>query len=146
IVSYHSMRETPADLEKIYERMCNQDADVVKVAVAAQDPMDNLRVLDLLKTAPRPTVAFCMGDLGTPSRVLAGRYGAAFTYTAFNKERGVAPGIISFDEMTKLYHYPDVNADTAVYGVIGDPIGHSLSPLIHNRTLRKLGLNAVYLP
>ncbi|MCC6419542.1 MAG: shikimate dehydrogenase [Gemmataceae bacterium] len=146
IVSYHNLRETPADLEEIYARMCKQDADLVKMAVAAQEPFDNLRVLDLLKKAPRPTVALCMGDLGTPSRVLGGRHGAPFTYAAFNKERGVAPGIVSFDEMTSLYRYPQIDAQTTVYGVIGDPIGHSLSPLIHNKTMHKLGINGIYLP
>jgi 3-dehydroquinate dehydratase/shikimate dehydrogenase len=146
IVSYHNTREFPPDLEEIYARMCAQDADVLKVAVAAHDPADNLRVLDLLRNAPRPTVAFCMGDLGLPSRILGARYGAPFAYAAFNKERGIAPGLPSFEEMKKLYHYLQVGPDTAVFGVVGDPIGHSLSPLIHNTTFRKLGVNAVYLP
>ncbi len=146
IVSYHNMREVPADLEKIHERMCKQDADVVKVAVRAQQPGDNLRVLSLLNKAPKPTVAVCMGDLGGPSRFLGAKYGAPFTYAAFNKERGIAPGIPSFDEMRKIYGYDTINGHTAVYGVIGDPVGHSLSPLIHNTAFRKLGLNAVYIP
>src|SRR5262249_4857398 len=57
IVSYHNRDEVPADLEKIYEKMCKQDADVVKIAVRAQQPSDNLRVLDLYKNAPKSTVA-----------------------------------------------------------------------------------------
>src|SRR6266702_1629083 len=73
IVSYHNMREVPADLEKIHERMCEQDTDVVKIAVRAQQPADNLRVLELLKKPLKPTVAFCMGDLGMPSRILIAR-------------------------------------------------------------------------
>jgi 3-dehydroquinate dehydratase/shikimate dehydrogenase len=146
IISYHNTQETPEDLEAIYERMCAQDADVVKLAVAAHDPADNLRVLGLVRKALKPTVAFCMGDMGFPSRILGARYGAPFAYAAFNKERGIAPGLPSFDELQKVYHYPEVNADTAVYGVVGDPIAHSLSPLIHNKTLHKLGVNAVYLP
>lgn len=146
IVSYHNLDEVPKDLEQIYKQMCGQDPDVVKVAVTARHPEDNLRVLDLLRNAPKPTVVLCMGDLGAPSRILAGKYGAPFTYAAFNKERDIAPGIISYDEMRKLYHYDRINADTAVYGVIGDPLGHSLSPLLHNATYRQLGVNAVYVP
>src|SRR5437764_7766496 len=133
IVSYHNMREVPADLEKIHERMCKQDPDVVKIAVRAQQPADNLRVLELLKKPARPTVAFCMGDLGMPSRILAGRLGAPFTYAAFNKERGIAPGLPSFDEITLIYQYEKINDKTAIYGVIGDPVAHSLSPIVHNR-------------
>jgi 3-dehydroquinate dehydratase/shikimate dehydrogenase len=146
IVSYHNRDEVPADLEKIYEKMCKQDADVVKIAVRAQQPSDNLRVLDLYKNAPKPTVAFCMGDVGFPSRVLSLKYGAPFAYAAFNKERGIAPGLPSFDEMKHVYRFAEVNADTGVYGVVGDPVGHSLSPLIHNTAFRQAKVNAVYLP
>ena len=103
IVSYHNMREVPANLEKIYQKMCGQDANVVKLAVRGQHPRDNVRVLQLLKNSPRPTIAFCMGDLGMPSRILAARYGAPFTYGAFNKERNIAPGMLSFEELKKVY-------------------------------------------
>jgi 3-dehydroquinate dehydratase/shikimate dehydrogenase len=146
IVSYHNLREVPGDLEQIYEHMCQQDADVVKIAVSAQHPADNLRVLELVMKSTRPTVAFCMGDMGVPSRILGALYGAPFTYAAFNKERGIAPGIPSLEDLKQVYHYDQVNKDTAVYGVIGDPVGHSLSPLIHNAAYRSLGLNCVYLP
>lgn len=146
IVSYHNLREVPADLEKIHETMCKQDADIVKVAVRAQSPMDNLRVLNLLKNSPKPTVALCMGDLGMPSRVLGVKFGSPYTYAAFNKERGIAPGLPSYTELKGIYRLGRVNADTQVFGVIGDPVGHSLSPIIHNRAFYKLGINALYVP
>jgi 3-dehydroquinate dehydratase/shikimate dehydrogenase len=146
IVSYHNRDEVPADLEKIYEKMCGLDADVVKIAVRAQEPADNLRVLALYDKPPKPTVAFCMGDLGLPSRLLSLKYGAPFVYAAFNKERGIAPGLPSFEEMKLIYRYEGINADTAVFGVVGDPVGHSLSPLIHNTAFRHAGINGVYLP
>jgi 3-dehydroquinate dehydratase/shikimate dehydrogenase len=147
IVSYHNLTAVPDDLEKIHERMCGQDPDVVKIAVLAQTPEDNLRVLALLnKPDSKPTAAFCMGDLGTPSRLLGAKYGAPFTYAAFNKEREMAPGILSFKELKETFYYDEINPDTQVYGVIGDPVGHSLSPLIHNAAFRQLGINALYLP
>lgn len=146
IVSYHNMREVPADLEKIHEQMCQQDPDVVKIAVLAQKPADNLRVLNLIKDAPKPTLAFCMGDIGFASRILSAKYGAPFTYGAFNKERGIAPGMPSFQELKKMYGFERINAQTEIFGVIGDPVIHSLSPLIHNRGFRKMGYNGVYLP
>jgi 3-dehydroquinate dehydratase/shikimate dehydrogenase len=146
IISYHNMREVPADLEKIYQRMCSQDGDAIKLAVRAQHPKDNVRVLQLLKSAPRPTVAYCMGDLGLPSRIVGAKFGAPFTYAAFNKERGIAPGLLSFQEMKRLYFYDRINAHTKVFGVIGDPVAHSLSPLVHNLAFRQLGINAVYVP
>ncbi len=39
----------------------------------------------------------------------------------------------------------DIDARTQFCGVIGNPVGHSLSPAIHNAAFRKLGLNFVYL-
>jgi 3-dehydroquinate dehydratase/shikimate dehydrogenase len=146
IVSYHNLREVPDNLVEIHAQMCRQDADVVKIAVTAQHPEDNVRVLELLRNPAKPTVAMCMGDLGMPSRILAGRYGAPFTYGAFNKERGIAPGLLSFDELRQVYHYEQLKPSTAIYGVVGDPVGHSLSPLIHNKAMHKLGIDGVYLP
>jgi 3-dehydroquinate dehydratase/shikimate dehydrogenase len=146
IVSYHNLRETPDDLEQIHERMCEQDADIVKLAVRAQTPQDNLRVLSLLDRPAKPTVALCVGDLGMPSRLLGARFGAPYTYAAFNKERGIAPGLASYAEVKGLYGYDHIGPATRVFGVIGDPVGHSLSPLIHNQAFRKLGIDAVYLP
>jgi 3-dehydroquinate dehydratase/shikimate dehydrogenase len=146
IVSYHNLTEFPEDAEEIYARMCKQDADVLKLVVCAQSPNDNLRIIEILRKAKRPTVAFCTGDLGYPSRILSLKYGAPFTYAAFNKERGVAPGMPSLEELKRVYRPESIGADTDIFGVIGDPVAHSLSPLVHNAAFRKLGINARYLP
>lgn len=147
IVSYHNMREVPSDLEQIYQQMCQQDADIVKLAVTAQHPSQNLRVFKLLKNnPPKPTVAHCMGDLGICSRILSAKFGASFAYAAFNKERAIAPGVLSFAELQRIFHYEHITPATEVYGVIGDPVSHSLSPLLHNYALRHHGIDAVYLP
>src|SRR5262245_53912571 len=132
IISYHNMSEVPPDLEAIHARMCEQDPDVVKLAVTAQQPGDNLRVLKLLENSRKPTIAFCMGELGVPSRFLGAKLGAPFAYAAFNKDYRIAPGIPSFDDLKNIYDYDRINHHTAIFGVIGDPIAHSLSPLIHN--------------
>src|SRR5262249_24880759 len=146
IISYHNFGETPPNWDEIHAGMCKQDPDVVKLAVKAESPTDNMRVLQLIKSSKTPTVAHCMGDLGIPSRILGAKFGAPFAYCAFNKERELAPGMLSYDEMMNVYHYDKIDAATKVYGVIGDPIGHSLSPLLHNAAFRKLGLNCVYVP
>jgi 3-dehydroquinate dehydratase/shikimate dehydrogenase len=146
IVSYHNLNEIPADLERIYDRMTRQDADVLKIAVTAQRPEDNLRLLEIIKNAPKPTVGHCMGEIGFPSRVLSLKYGAPFAYAAFNKERGIAPGLPSLDELRRHYHVERINAETQVYGVIGDPVAQSFSPLLHNKLFELNGVNAVYLP
>jgi 3-dehydroquinate dehydratase/shikimate dehydrogenase len=146
IISYHNLQEMPGDLERIYARLCELDPDVIKIAVAANRPQDNLRVFELLKNPPIPTIAFCLGELGFPSRILGARFNVPFTYAAFNKERALGLGIPNFDDMRRLYRYPSINAQTQIFGVIGDPVAHSLSPAIHNRALKECGINGVYLP
>jgi 3-dehydroquinate dehydratase/shikimate dehydrogenase len=146
IVSYHNVQQVPEQLEQIYEQMCEADADVFKIAVNAQQTSDNLRVLALLKNAKKPTVAMCMGDLGTCSRLLGLRLGVPFAYGAFNRERQIAPGILSYKELQNVYAIERINAETKVFGVIGDPIGHSLSPLIHNAAFQDTNINAMYVP
>lgn len=148
IVSHHNFDETPHDLESIHKGMRELDPDVIKLVTMANTPSDCVRMLKLVKESNKtvPTVGFCMGELGVTSRILCGQYGSPFTYAAFSREREIAPGQISFDEMKDIYHYDDIDADTQVYGVLGDPVGHSMSPLLHNTAMKHLGLNAVYLP
>jgi 3-dehydroquinate dehydratase/shikimate dehydrogenase len=146
IVSYHDFTQTPDNVEEIYASMCESDADIVKIVTMANSPRDCVRMLKLVKDAPKPTVAFCMGEFGLVSRLLCGRYGAPFTYATFSKDREIAPGQLSFDEMKLLYQYDRIGPQTKLFGVLGDPIGHSLSPLLHNTAMRKLGIDGAYLP
>jgi 3-dehydroquinate dehydratase/shikimate dehydrogenase len=146
IISLHDYRKTPDDLSEIHARLTTLDPDIIKLATTANQPHDNLRMLQLVKQSKVPTVGICMGDIGTPSRILAGRFGAPFTFATFHHERTLAPGQLSYQQMTDIYHYDRIDAETVVYGVVGDPIGHSLSPMVHNAAFRRLGINAVYAP
>jgi 3-dehydroquinate dehydratase/shikimate dehydrogenase len=146
IVSYHNLEGVPENLEEIYEKMCQQDPDVVKISVTAQQISDNLRIVRLLQNAKKPTVAHCMGDLGFPSRVLGLKYGAPFIYAAFNEDRVIAPGMPTMWEMANIYPIDNINSETQVFGLIGDPVAHSLSPLLHNRLFQRNKVNGVYLP
>jgi 3-dehydroquinate dehydratase/shikimate dehydrogenase len=146
IVSFHDFHKTPEDLESIHQRLCKLDPDIVKVCTLANHPSDNLRMLRLVQQSKVPTVGLCMGDIGTPTRLLCGKFGSPLTYATFHEERALAPGQLSYQQMTETYHYDDINADTEVFGVVADPVGHSLSPLIHNAAFRKLQLNKVYVP
>ncbi|ASV76789.1 3-dehydroquinate dehydratase I / Shikimate 5-dehydrogenase I alpha [Thermogutta terrifontis] len=146
IISYHNFHETPENLQALYDRMATLDPDIIKIATVANHPQDNLRMFQLVAQSRIPTVGLCMGDIGIPSRILAGKFGAPFSYAAFHSERTLAPGQLSFEEMRDVYRYESIRPDTEVYGVIADPVGHSLSPLIHNAAFQRLGLNKVYIP
>ncbi|MDX1964198.1 MAG: shikimate dehydrogenase [Pirellulales bacterium] len=147
IVSFHDFRRTPDDLDEIWQRLAKLQPDIIKIATMANNPHDNIRMLKLLaRHKSIPTVGMCMGDMGTPSRILSQRHHPPFVFATFHQERLLAPGQLSYQQMTEVYRHEQLNAQTTVYGVIGDPIGHSLSPLIHNAAFQHLGLNAVYVP
>ncbi|MBN1591506.1 MAG: shikimate dehydrogenase [Pirellulales bacterium] len=146
VVSLHDFRKTPDNLEEIFQRLSRLDPDIIKICTMANRPHDNVRMLRLIQKATVPTVGVCMGDIGVPSRILAGRFGAPFTFATFHHERTLAPGQLSYDDMVNVYRYDQINEQTEVYGVIADPIGHSLSPLIHNAAFVERNLNKVYLP
>lgn len=146
IVSLHDFSKTPDDLPLLHAKLAAKSADIVKIATMANNPHDNLRMLKLIATSQVPTVGICMGEMGMPTRILAGRFGAPFTFATFHQDRAMAPGQLSFQQMKELYHYDAIQADTRVFGVIADPVGHSLSPVIHNAAFHRLGLNCVYVP
>lgn len=148
VISYHNFRETPENLDEIHARMAKLDPDVIKIATMAHKPHDCIRMLKMVQEKSRsiPTVGLCMGEIGIPTRILGGKFGAPFTYATFHHERALAPGQLSYDQMVNIYHYDQIDANTEVYGVIADPIAHSLSPLIHNVAFRELKLNNIYVP
>jgi 3-dehydroquinate dehydratase/shikimate dehydrogenase len=100
----------------------------------------------LMRTSRVPTVAICMGEFGQASRILAGKFGAPFSYATFSAERTMAPGQLTYQQMKEVYRYESVNPETEVYAVIADPVAHSLSPHIHNAGFGAAGLNKVYVP
>lgn len=146
IVSYHNFDETPADLAAIHKRLAALDPDVIKIVTLAKTPLDSVRILQMVASSKIPTVGFCMGDLGVWSRVLCAKYGSPFTYATFSSERTMAPGQLTYEETRDVYHFDRINRDTQVFGVVADPVSHSLSPLIQNAAFQALGMNCVYLP
>jgi 3-dehydroquinate dehydratase/shikimate dehydrogenase len=147
IVSYHNFHETPGDLEAIHARLARLGADVVKVAVTANHILDTAAVLRILRAARAATIALSMGPRGILTRILAPKFGAFLTY-ASSAEGGAeaGPGQLLAAEMRDLYRVHRIGPATRVYGVMADPVGHSLSPAIHNAAFAEGGIDAVYLP
>ncbi len=146
IVSYHNFDLTPQNIEETHHQMCQTDADIIKIATMANNPIDNIRLLRLVRDSEIPTVAFCMGEMGLPSRILCGKFGAPLTYATVSSDRKMAPGQLSFEQMRDQYRYDDIDSDTEILGVIADPVAHSFSPQVHNACLRAQKLNMLYLP
>ena len=146
IIAYHNYHETPGNLNLVHKKMLELDPDIIKIATMANSPTDMLRCLKLCLSKECPTVAFCMGEKGIPSRILCGKYGAPFSYAAMHKKNELSPGVLSIREMFNRYSFNKINAKTRILGVIGDPVDNTFHPPMHNANLKKEELDAVYLP
>ncbi len=146
IVSHHDFEKTPSNLEEIPERLAKLDADIVKVATMANSFPDVVRMLRLMEKSSVPTIGISMGDIGTITRILAGRYGAPFSYCTFSSDRKIAPGQLTYDQMRNLYRVDTIDDQTKIFGVVADPVAQSYSPLIHNAAFRDQQINARYVP
>jgi len=147
IVSHHDFAGMPADLEAMSRDMLGSGAEIVKLAVTAHSLSDCLRLRAIGKQSKVPVVLIAMGDAGLASRVLAGWMGSCWTYAGDDHlEQAVAPGQISAKLMRDEYQFRSIGARTAVYGIVGKPVSHSVSPAMHNAAFRAAHLDAVYLP
>jgi 3-dehydroquinate dehydratase / shikimate dehydrogenase len=147
IVSFHDFRAT-RNLDETLEKMLKVPADFYKVVSTATTLSDNVTMMKFLQTQSdkHALIGLCMGEQGIISRVLSVRAGSVFTFGAVSADLKTAPGQISAGDLRSIYRIDQVDAATRVYGVAGDPIEHSLSPVIMNTALRRENVNGVYLP
>ena len=149
ICSHHDFQGVPDQLEPLYERMANTPARIVKLAFQAKDTTDCVAVFQLLDRARRDgrkLIAIAMGMAGVAARVLGPSRGAFLTYGALAEERGTAPGQPTARELRELYRIHKIDRETRITGLVGLPVGHSVSPHIHNAAFEAMGINSVYLP
>jgi 3-dehydroquinate dehydratase/shikimate dehydrogenase len=146
IVSYHNFEATPP-LDTIVNRVMRVPADVYKVVTTARKPSDNMRILAAARSLPKhKLVVLAMGELGFPTRVLAPVFGGLFSYAAPIFAEGTAAGQVSARALRHLYRVEKLGKNAKIYGVIADPIRHSISPAVHNRAFQSRRMAAVYLP
>lgn len=146
ILSFHDFRGTEK-LAQTLAKMSAYPADFYKIAGTARTLYDNISLMNFLEEHRdrHSLVGLCMGEQGIISRVLGVRAGSAFTFGALNAEDKTAPGQVTAQELRSLYRIENLDAATRVYGVVGDPIAHSLSPSIMNAALRRENVNGVFL-
>src|SRR3972149_5460306 len=146
IVSYHNFRETPGDLTDIYKRLSQSGADIVKIVTHANDITDNIRIYLLLQQSQMPVISFCMGELGIISRILYKRFGSYLTFASLRTGKESAPEQINIHELLNTYQAQKQDKHSAIYGLIGNPVSHSISPIIHNTLFKELNFNGIYVP
>lgn len=143
MVSFHDFRRTPGDLDRLVKRLDRCGGDAIKIAAESRTLRDCVRLLKAAKRR-RNIVAVPMGETGLPGRVLALKEGSALAYAATGE--ATAPGQLDLAAMRGIYRADRLDRHTRVYGVIGNPIAHSLSPLIHNAAFATRKVNAVLVP
>ncbi len=151
VLSMHTFGPAPGDLKDRARAMRSTGAEIIKIAFEAQRLSD---MQPLFEMAARPAtgeqddvgsvghVFIAMGQPGVPSRILAARLGSRWTYAG----DGVAPGQLPAARLQDDYGFRRIRADADIYGVVGNPIAHSLSPVMHNAGFAALNINAVYVP
>jgi 3-dehydroquinate dehydratase / shikimate dehydrogenase len=146
VLSFHDFRGTKK-LDETLEKMLAYPADFYKVVSTATTLSDNVTVIKFLAREGdrHSVVSMCMGEQGIISRVLGVRAGSTFTFASAGSGQETAPGQVTAQELRSVYRIDQVDAATRVYGVVGDPIAHSLSPAIMNAAFRRENVNAVYL-
>ncbi|MDR3762847.1 MAG: shikimate dehydrogenase [Acidobacteriota bacterium] len=147
ILSSHDFKSTN-NLEETFARMRAFPADFYKVVGTATSLHDNVTMTRFLEQycSEYPMVGMCMGELGMVSRILAIKAGAAFTFSSPEAGKETAPGQPTFRELRDFYRIEQVDAITKIYGIVGDPVAHSMSPTVHNVAFRRENVNAVYVP
>jgi 3-dehydroquinate dehydratase/shikimate dehydrogenase len=143
LISYHNFRRTPSGLPEIVRRLERAGGDAVKIAAQCNSIRESVKIVGITR-ARGNRVAVPMGEVGLAGRILALRAGSALAYAAV--EQTTAPGQLSLQAMKHLYRAGEITRRTRVYAVIGNPIGHSLSPLLHNTAFRARQVDAVFVP
>jgi len=146
VLSAHNFTQVPCDLDDQFREMRATGAEVVKIAVKTDALSDLVTLRDFGRRhrtgATSTQVVIGMGVAGIPSRVLPDLFGSCWTYAG----DGVAPGQLKLSHMLDEFRVRVLTTEAKIFGVIGSPLGHSLSPVMHNAGFEEIGLDAVYLP
>lgn len=146
ILSYHNFQETPGNIQELFRRFTCLRPDIIKIACKANSILDWFRLRELYLHPGPEKIAFCMGSKGYPTRIMSVLNGAPWLYASHSTAQPNAPGIPSLELVQSMFPLKKLGTESKIFGVVGDPISHSLSPAIHNNAFEHMHRNDVYLP
>ena len=142
VVSAHFVNS--ADIERIFNRLSSVDAHLYKLVTEPSTPGDCLAPLRLLRSLARKDVlAYANGQLGLWSRLIAPRLGAPVVFGVAGESNNCEPTI---GRLVEDYGLPLLGSVEEMYGIVGNPVSHSLSPRLHNAAYRATSRPALFLP
>ena len=146
LFSSHEYTGRPTDLHQRIAAMQEAPCDAVKMVWRARSLRDGLECRDILASRQKPMIVLCMGPAGVMSRIMTGAWGGLLTFASSSVTSMSAPGQPTIDELLHQYRFRQLDQATAIYGLIGDPLGRSPGFVMHNHAFDQAGVNAVYLP
>jgi 3-dehydroquinate dehydratase / shikimate dehydrogenase len=148
--SFHSFSSFVSDLSGVLKRLEAAGGDCFKIAVSVSDTRQLVTLLDWMEALPGgyPRIVLGMGPHGHPSRILGAFLSNYWTFVTESEEteHQVAPGQLPISRALDWYRLSEWSRAPEFYGVIGNPIAHSLSPPLHNRLFQHYRLDKLYLP
>lgn len=147
ILSAHNFEGKFDDLQDLHDDIKKEYPEAIpKLVYTASHINDCFEGMELLENSSDDLIVLAMGQAGMMTRILAKKYGSFLTFASLSSDESTAPGQVEISEMKKLYRWDSIKEKTELFGVIGDPVGHSLSPAIFNACFDAQGINALYLP
>ncbi|KAG2272722.1 hypothetical protein Bca52824_067277 [Brassica carinata] len=146
IVSSHNYQNTPSleDLNDLAVSIQRAGADIVKIVTTAVDITDVARMFHITSNSQIPTIGLVMGQRGLMSHILCSKFGGYLTFGTLESGKVSASGQPTIKDLLDLYNFRRIGPDTKVYGVIGQPVSHSKSPVVHNQAFKSVDFNGVY--
>jgi 3-dehydroquinate dehydratase/shikimate dehydrogenase len=147
IISHHDYEATK-NLDAVFDRILPFQPEFIKIVSTAKTLADNVTMMRFLDSRRDEAniIGISMGEQGIISRVLGLRAGSVFTFAAAHAGEETGPGQIEARTLRETWRIDHIDASTKVYGVAGNPVRHSLSPLMHNIAFRRETVNGIFLP
>jgi 3-phosphoshikimate 1-carboxyvinyltransferase len=148
IISWHDLKETPVNLDLLFQKLARLPATYYKIATFAQSTTDAIRMLKFsrkINQSQSRLCALCMGELGQATRILSPLVGQPFTFAALEEGKETAPGQLTAEDLISTYRFREIDRSTELLGLIGRPVDKSYSNITHNAVFKELSYNAVYM-
>lgn len=146
VLSWHEFSSAAASRRAAITRattLASRAVDVLKLAVAVDDPVELLALLDLAEQLERPAVLLAMGLAGQLSRSRYARFGSPWTYVTETETASTAAGQLTLDDARQL-GLPE-SASAPCFALVGGPqVAHSPGPRVYNALFRQQGKDWAY--
>jgi 3-dehydroquinate dehydratase/shikimate dehydrogenase len=146
LVSWRGAATDCPMLMRRLEKFSETEARIYKLVSIGARPGDELAALSLLKLASRPNlIAYTTGKHCLWSRLVALHYGMPMIFGTIENQSDF-PWEPTVSQLIEDYNLPQLTPLREIYGIVGDPVQHSLSPRLHNAAYRALGHPALFVP